>query len=787
MRDKKLTVRLNEPIWLLIALNLQYFVVSKMFKTIKHIHFVGIGGAGMSGIAEVLLKLGYGVTGSDLAESAVVERLRKLGAKIIIGHKAENVKGAHVVVTSTAVSKSNPEVKQALALDIPVIPRIEMLAEIARLKYTIAIAGTHGKTTTTSLVGKILISAGGDPTVIVGGRLKSVGTGGVFGKGDFLVAEADESDGSFLKLSPVISVITNIDDDHMDYYKTEKNLLSSFATFADKIPFYGVTLVCADDPGVRKILPRIQRRYETYGLGKNVDWQASKIQSSELGSSFDVSYKGEVLGRVNSPLSGQHNVLNALAAIAAATHAGLSFDRIANGLANFEGVGRRIEVKGNIGGVLVVDDYGHHPTEIQATLQAVRSKWPKSRLIVLFQPHRYTRTRALYREFAHVLSDADILYLLPIYAASEKPIKGVSSHLIAKNVKKKLARMWVGDTSFKELRNSIKPGDVVLTLGAGDVWKIGERLLKEASPLVDKITNALPRMGSRLKLEEPLARHTTWAIGGPAEVYAEVHNLEELRTVQSVCQELGVPMFLLGWGSNILLPDEGLRGCVIRLRGEFESIQFNGTKVKVGGGVHLPRLANIVANRNLSGTEALAGVPGTVGGALMTNAGTPRGVIGDVVESVEVLEKDGKTRVLGKNEFQLGYRESSLVDKWIIAAELALKLSDNGAAKEKIKEELAHREKTQPLGTKNVGSVFKNPPNDFAARLIEAAGLKGKQFGHVRFSPKHANFMENTGGATAREVKDLIATAQRMVKEKFDVELELEVKIIGSEKHVSHA
>jgi UDP-N-acetylmuramate--alanine ligase len=752
-----------------------------MFKTIKHIHFVGIGGAGMSGIAEVLLKLGYVVTGSDLAEGAVVERLRKLGAKIAIGHRADNVKGAHVVVTSTAVSKTNPEVKQALAVDIPVIPRIEMLAEIARLKYTIAIAGTHGKTTTTSLVGRILMSSGLDPTVIVGGRLRSVGTGGVLGKGDFLVAEADESDGSFLKLSPAVSVITNIDDDHMDYYKTEKNLLNAFATFADKIPFYGVTLICADDPGVRKIISRIQRKYETYGLGKNVDWQASKIVMTEFGATFQVTYKGQVLGMINSPLSGTHNVLNCLAAIGVSTHIGISFDRIAQGVADFDGVGRRIEFKGNIGGAIIVDDYGHHPTEIKATLQALRSRWPKARLTVLFQPHRYSRTKALYREFAHVLSEADQLYLLPIYAAGEKPIKGVSTHLIAKNLKKKEGKLWVGDTSFRELHESLRPTDVVLTLGAGDVWKIGEKLLKEASPLVAKIASALPKLGPRLKLAEPLARHTTWAIGGPADVYAEVHNLEELKTVQSICRAMNVPIFILGWGSNVLLPDEGIRGCVIRLRGEFETIQFNGNKVKVGGGVHLPRLANICANRNLSGTEALAGVPGTVGGALMTNAGTPRGVIGDVVESVEVLEADGKTKIIPKAELRLGYRSSNLLGRWIIGAELLLQPSTNGGSKEKIKEELTHREKTQPLGTKNVGSVFKNPPNDHAARLIEAVGLKGKAVGRVRFSPKHANFMENTGGASAKEVLALMSEAQKLVKQKFGVDLEPEVKIIGAQ------
>jgi UDP-N-acetylmuramate dehydrogenase len=368
------------------------------------------------------------------------------------------------------------------------------------------------------------------------------------------------------------------------------------------------------------------------------------------------------------------------------------------------------------------------------------------------------------------------VFLLPIYAASEKPIRGVTSALIGKYIKKK---NWTHYEDFEPLLRELKSGDVLLTLGAGDVWKIGERFLREGAPVSLLLEEGLPALKGRIKKNEPLSRHCTWAIGGPADAYIELNTLNELQSVQTFCRRENIPVFILGWGSNILLPDEGLRGVVLRLRGEFEEISFDGSVVNAGAGVHLPKLAKRCAEKSLSGTEALAGVPGTVGGALMTNAGTPRGVIGDVVESVRVLNPDGSVEELSKDRIELRYRHSNLNGRWIVSAKLALAPSSNGNAHEKIKTELDLRARTQPLGTKNVGSVFKNPPNDFAARLIEASGLKGLQQGHVRFSPKHANFIENTGRATAKEALELIDLAKRAVKDKFGIELELEVRVVS--------
>ncbi|MCX5782373.1 MAG: UDP-N-acetylmuramate--L-alanine ligase [Elusimicrobia bacterium] len=449
-----------------------------MFKKIQHIHFVGIGGSGMSGIAEVLVNLGYKVSGSDLKKTDVTDHLKKLGAKINIGHKAENILGSNVVVTSTAVDVTNPEVIAAEKEKIPVIPRIEMLAELARLKYAITIAGTHGKTTTTSLTSLVLAKGGLDPTMVIGGRFKNIKSGAKLGKGEYLVAEADESDGSFLKLSPTIAVITNIDNDHLDYYKTLENIKKAFVEHINSVPFYGCDIVCWDDPNIREIAPKIKRRYITYGLKDNPNFTAKDIRTKGWGYSFEVFKDGKKLGAIKLNIPGLHNVLNSLAAIAVGCELGIPFSKISLALEEFAGVGRRLEIKGDKNGVLIIDDYGHHPTEIKATIAAIKSNWPDRRLITLFQPHRYTRTANLYEDFAEALKSSEEIRLLQIYPAGEKPIEGVSSSLIYNSMKsngKNAQYFKDSDSLIKEIRS----GDIILTLGAGDVWKIGEEILEK--------------------------------------------------------------------------------------------------------------------------------------------------------------------------------------------------------------------------------------------------------------------------------------------------------------------
>jgi len=454
-----------------------------MLKNIQHIHFVGIGGSGMSGIAEVLINLGYKVSGSDLKQTEVTQRLASLGGKIFIGHKPEQVGNAHVVVTSSAVLPDNPEVVQAKRLKIPVIPRAEMLAELMRLKYAVTIAGTHGKTVTTSLVSMVLAEGGLDPTVVIGGRLKNIGSSAKMGKGEFIVAEADESDGSFLKLTPTIALLTNIDDDHLDYYKTLDNIKSTFVQFVNKVPFYGSIILCGEDENIKSIIPRITRKYYTYGRGKNYDFYAENIVYEEMHTEFDLCFSGKNLGRLKLHFPGAHNVLNSLGAAAVGIELGVEFEKIRKAFLDFTGVSRRLEVKARKKDIVFIDDYGHHPTEIRVTLETIKSIWPERRLLVIFQPHRYTRTRDLAKKFGPSFNSVSRIWLTDIYSAGEKPIPGISSSLILESfpAEKRETVTLISDREaiIKEVVKSLRPQDVLVTLGAGDVYKIGEEILNK--------------------------------------------------------------------------------------------------------------------------------------------------------------------------------------------------------------------------------------------------------------------------------------------------------------------
>ena len=453
-----------------------------MFRKIQKLHFVGVGGIGMSGIAELLLNLGYQVSGSDVKQSPVTDRLAALGGKIQIGHRAENVEGTNVVVISSAVRADNVEVIEAKRLQIPVIPRAEMLAELMRLKYGVAIAGSHGKTTTTSMIATVLVNGGFDPTAVIGGRLNAFGSNAKLGKGDFLVAEADESDGSFIKLSPAIAVVTNIDREHLDHYADLAEIEAAFVAFINKVPFYGAAVLCLDDPNVQAIIPRIERRIVTYGTSNQADLVALHIEFKDFGSSCQLRYKGNPLGVLNLRIPGEHGILNALAAVATGLELEIPFEKIAAALASFQNADRRFQVKGTKEDILVVDDYGHHPTEIIATLSAARHATDR-RIVTVFQPHRYTRTQALQHEFARAFYNADVLIVLPIYAASEEPIPGISAERLVDEIKKFGHRDVSHAPDFAAalqiLKEKLQGGDLLLTLGAGDVWKIGEEFLKQ--------------------------------------------------------------------------------------------------------------------------------------------------------------------------------------------------------------------------------------------------------------------------------------------------------------------
>jgi UDP-N-acetylmuramate--alanine ligase len=455
-----------------------------VFARIQRIHFVGIGGIGMSGIAEVLLNLGYHVSGSDLKPSPVTDRLEKLGATIFEGHRAENVAGAEVVVTSSAISKNNPEVLAANQTQVAVIQRAEMLAELMRLKYGIAIAGMHGKTTTTSMVAAVLSAGGLDPTVLVGGRVAAMGSNARLGNSKYLVAEADESDRSFLKLSPILSVVTNIDREHMDCYRDMDDVEDAFVEFCGKVPFYGLNLLCADDERLRRLVRRITRRVATYGTAEDADFRLKPLERNAQSSAlqrFSVEWKGKTFGEFELMVPGLHNALNATAAVAVGAEFDIPAETIAHALRDFRGVDRRFHIKGTEGGVTVVDDYGHHPTEIKATLAASRQCGYK-RVHVIFQPHRYTRTRDLMEDFANSFSDADTVEVLDIYAASEEPIEGISGAALAEQIAKRHTERVEYASSFDQAVERVcataEPGDMVITLGAGNVVQLGPLLLE---------------------------------------------------------------------------------------------------------------------------------------------------------------------------------------------------------------------------------------------------------------------------------------------------------------------
>ncbi|MDY6842464.1 MAG: UDP-N-acetylmuramate--L-alanine ligase [Thermodesulfobacteriota bacterium] len=451
-----------------------------MYRKIQRIHFVGIGGIGMSGIAEVLINLGYRVSGSDIAQNDITTRLEKIGGNITYHHSPRNIKCADVVVVSSAIPPNNPEVEEARLRKIPVIPRAEMLAELMRLKHGIAVSGTHGKTTTTSMIATVLAHGGIDPTVVIGGKLNSIGSNAKLGLGDFMVVEADESDGSFLKLSPTIAVVTNIDPEHLDYYKDIEHIKDTFLSFINKVPFYGAAILCLDHPNIQSCIPKLEKKFYTYGLNSNADFVGERVNFDHFTANFEVIRKRTSMGRLTINMPGFHNVYNALATIAVATELDIPFTIIAEALENFPGVQRRFQVKGTAEDIMVIDDYGHHPVEIQATLSAAKEGF-KRHTIAIFQPHRYTRTKALFDQFVTAFYQADTLIITDIYPAGEPPIPDISASMLSE----KIVAYGHKDVTYIPDKEKIKehlyritmPGDMVMTLGAGNVDKIGDEFL----------------------------------------------------------------------------------------------------------------------------------------------------------------------------------------------------------------------------------------------------------------------------------------------------------------------
>ena len=764
------------------------------FGNVKSIHFVGIGGTGMCGIAEVLHNLGFTVSGSDLKESAVTQRLVGLGVKVTIGHQRENIKQADVVVVSSAVDRSNDEVDEAYIKRIPVIPRAEMLAELMRFRFGIAVAGTHGKTTTTSLTVSMLAEGGLDPTYVIGGRLNSAGVNAKLGLSNYLVAEADESDASFLYLQPMIAIVTNIDQDHMATYQNNyQRLKDTFIEFLHHLPFYGLAVVCLDDEGVRQVLPNISKPVTTYGVHDQADVRAENVIQEGMQTSFDVIRKDNPNTlKVTLNMPGWHNMLNSLAAIAVATELTIPDEAILKSLAGFRGVGRRFQINGDIdianGCLTFVDDYGHHPREIAATLEALRQAWPDRRAVIVFQPHRYTRTRDLFEDFVQVLSTVDVLVLMDVYSAGEALIPGADGRTLSRaiRVRGKVDPVFVEDKDelASILAGIVKENDVIMTVGAGNVGQIAAELPDLlAKALTNLVIENKATLQGRLLKNEPLAKYTSWRVGGLADrLYLPFNKQDLCAFIKSLPENESVAW--IGLGSNLLVRDGGVRGTVINTKGRLKDMRVNddGT-IYIEAGVPCAHVARFCIDQGLAGAEFLAGIPGTMGGALKMNAGAFGGETWRIVKRVEMLNTKGEVIHRDAHEFEVKYRSvKSHNDEWFLSAILSLEPGDTATSIQKIKALLETRSKTQPTNQPSCGSVFKNPEGDFAARLIEASKLKGYSIGGAKVSEKHANFIVNTGNATATDIENLIKYVKRKVQYLHGVELQTEVCVIGEEK-----
>jgi UDP-N-acetylmuramate--alanine ligase len=773
------------------------------------IHLIGIGGAGLSAIAKVLLEQGYAVSGSDRRSSPVTERLAMQGARLYWGHAASNLYGRDVpieaVIVSSAVPLDNPEVVEAYRLGIPVHKRAEWLGRMAADQHlrTVAVTGTHGKTTTTAMIALIAREAGLSPTFIVGGTLQQLGTNAEAGTGDLFVIEADEYDRMFLGLKPEIAVVTVLEWDHPDCYPTFDSMVRAFEQFMASVPDCGLLVACGDEPGVQNLIARarsggrLRAQVVTYGIADGNNCWAVDVRLNKWGAyDFRViqpMHSGECVVSLRVP--GSHNVRNALAALIVADRLGVRLEDAAATLSGFSGVLRRFEIKGEVSGVLVIDDYAHHPTEIRATLAAARVRYPDRPIWAVFQPHTYSRTLVLLDDFAAAFVDADHVIILDIFAARE-PDEGLvnAAQLVSRMVHPDARYIGPLREAADYLVGHVEPNAVLVTLGAGDGYRVGEMVLdgvrsqesgsRPPTPFLEALH---AQFGDRVCRDEPMARHALLGVGGPADVWLIVNTIEELVEAVALAREHGCPLLLMGDGANLLVSDRGVRGLVLQNR--CKGVEFSDedpSRVIVQSGTHLASLSRQASHRDLSGLEWAVGVPGTVGAAIVNNAGAYGACMADCLVRAEVLTPENRRAWQPASWFDFGYRSSRLKTHLpdrgnayvVLQAELRLRRGQQVEIKRQMAYFNARRKSSQP-GSPSIGSMFKNPPGDYAGRLIEAAGLKGVQIGGAQISDVHANFFINRRSARAADFADLIDLALKAVRDTSGVDLELEIQKVG--------
>lgn len=768
----------------------------------RNIHFVGVGGIGMSAIARVLLEMGHNVSGSDIAANGITKNLESIGGAIFTGHRPANLpRNTDILVYSSSISGTNAEMAEAARRNVQVVHRARMLGEIFNRKKGIAIAGMHGKTTTSSLVAVMLKNTGMDPTAVVGGEVKAFGGNARLGKGDLVVAEADESDGSFLHLRPFYAVITNIEPEHLDHFKTLGRIRSSFRSFVGNLKRGGKVFYNASDPNIRKVLSGFRGRRESFGFSPKADMRATGIRMDGFMTSFTCVRRGRELGTVELSIPGRHNVLNAMAAILVGLDLGIPFNEITAAIRDFDGARRRFQLRADADGVMLIDDYAHHPTEIRAVLNACRN-WKKKRIVAIFQPHRYSRTKFFADAFGKCFKGVDKLILTDIYAASEEAIEGVSVKTIYDRAKKngvKDAVIMKKDAIPDHVMKVKRPGDMILVLGAGDIKGVADRLASMiGAPAGSDTVSRVPYSSDRrlindlkhevkgvVRTDEDLRRRTSLKIGGPADIWIEPADAPNLKKAIAFARSRAIPFFVIGNGSNLLASDRGFSGMLIHLGSDsFKRLKVTGAKVRVGGGYSLPRLVNFCCKSGLAGLESLAGIPGTVGGAIYMNAGGYASPvyrnIGSMVESLKVMDSEGSVKTLKGKEIKFGYRSSDLGSSIVLEAVLKLGKGDSASLTQSLLRFLKMKKEKHVLDMPNAGCVFKNPKDSHftCGQMIDMLKLKGTRIGGAEISGKHANFIVNRGGATHKDVIELVGFIRKKVKENYNIDLELEVKVI---------
>lgn len=751
------------------------------------IHLVGVAGSGMSGLALLLLGMGHQVSGSDMVTSAETERMQGLGLVFSCPHRAGEVHDADVVVYSSAIREDNVARAEAIARGIPCIRRAECLAAILHTRQGIVISGTHGKTTTSAMCAHVLRRGGMMPCHYVGAEIPVLGANAHWQEDcEVMVAEGDESDGTLALYHPEHAVVLNVEEEHLDYYRDIEHIKEVFSALLDqtrgnKIYFAGCSVaaeLCAKREGA-----------VSYGW-ENADYTASEIHETGSMVSFDVTRRGERLGRLELGIPGRHNVLNALAAIAVADTLGVDFQLVARGLATFAGARRRFENKYLSSGLRIVDDYGHHPTEVAATLQTARSL-NSERLVVVFQPHRYSRTQKLAEHFGRALQEADHIFVTDIYPASELPIEGITGQTIvdAVTAQGSTRAEVVGPVQWAHhaVGNALQRGDLLLTLGAGNVHEIGSRIARDMATLEEIVRLCTEGKGEaaviRAKLYEPMSRHTTILCGGPAQFWLEPDTFKAFACIVRYCRDRGIPQRIVGRGSNLLVRDGGIRGAVIHPSGgEFSQIHIDGDVITAGSGARFKKLASVAAAHGLTGMEWMEGIPGNVGGGLRMNAGAMGIETFDQVIKVTFLDEDGEIRERTRDEIVASYRNvPELRRNYALAASFQAGHATPELIGQRMEESKLKRRSSQPIAA-SAGCIFKNPEEMPAGMLVEKLGLKEACVGKAQVSSEHGNFIVNRGKARSSDVLALIDLIRREAKAKRNINLETEVQIIGEDE-----